>query len=373
MRTCSWILIFLATISFGTAVYAADYDQARRAAEELSRVGNKAGAADLLEAAVGTNIDADAQWLRGYIGILRNAPARDVMNQFLLVANTFPESNRAADALLRAGYLRDKLGDDARQDWERVVRDHPNTGEAAEALHCLGHLALRAGDRLLAAAKFDESAALSEASADVVQDSVMEAGYAYVSHYWQTHDFDVLPKAIARFKRLKDEGTDTEKSLKARMGLGEVYLLEGFFDRGALEYQEVLNADPQNAFIRATAQFELACCLYGKKDYTAAVDAFDTLLSGRPGVTLKQKDAAWRAARPGYAELVARDTEKASKLCGLDLIPEALCWKARALVGLKQYAEAGRLAEQVLSEFPNAACAERAEQTQRLCRAREGR
>jgi tetratricopeptide (TPR) repeat protein len=286
LKTCSWILIFLAVASLGSAAYATDYDQARSAAEELSKAGNKAGAADLLERATGASTDVEAEWLRGYVGILRNAPAGQVINQFLKVAGTFPDSNRAGDALLRAGYLRDKLGEDPHQDWERLVRDYPGTREAAEALRQLGQCALRQGDTQLAISRFEQSAALSDVDADVAEDSQMQLGYAYISQYWKTLEARCLSKAGKALEPVT-RSADTQRAIRAHIGRGEVFLRLGLPDPAWCEYKAVLALQPAEPYYRRIALFELACCEYESERWARAANAFDTFLADVPGTTLR--------------------------------------------------------------------------------------
>jgi len=352
LKTCSWILILLAVVSLGTAVCAGDYDQARSAAEELSRAGNKTGAADLLEAAIGTHTDADAEWLRGYIGLLRNAPASEVMNQFLKVADTFPGSNRAADALLRASYLRDKLGDDARQDWERLVTSYPGTREAAEGLHQLGHCALRHGDVELAISRFEQSAALSEVDVDVAEDSRMELGFAYISQYWKTLDAGCLGRAAKALEPVT-RPANTQRAIRAHIGRGEVFLRLGLPDPAWAEYKAVLRLESAEPYYRRIALFELACCEYQNERWAQSAAAFDTFLADVPGTTLTEKDAQWKQARPDYARLLTVNPERANALCGLELVPEAACWKGKALLKAGRVSDAKAIADDLTTRFPD--------------------
>lgn len=368
-----WVIVVICVLFLGTAGYCTDYEQARKSAEQLSKAGDRLGAAALLERTIGTDTGAEAEWVRGYIGILRKSPDRDVMSHFLNVADRFPESQRAPVALLRVGYLRDKTGGDPSQDWERLVRDYPHTKAAAEALHRLGRIALRDGDPVLAAERFDQSAAVTEAAPGLMTDSMTQAGYAFISQYWKTANHEILRQAITRLSKAKTEISDSARNARARMGLGEVYLIQGFNDKAAVEYQAVVDSEPRDAYTRSIAQFELGCAQFGKKDYTSALASLDSFLSGCQGSTAKEKDVAWRAARPGYAELVARDADKAAKLCGLDLISEALCLKAHALIQLGRTGEAAPLCSVILADFPKAACADRAKQLLTLCNALHAR
>ena len=84
--------------------------------------------------------------------ILSKSYARegDVISQFLQLGDRFPNSPEAAEALLRVGYLRDRLKQKP-VEWESLATNYPRTKEAAEALKCLGHMALRNHDSKSAA------------------------------------------------------------------------------------------------------------------------------------------------------------------------------------------------------------------------------
>lgn len=371
-----WVTMVLCSVVMASAGCCAEYDGILQKAKNRAMAGDFTIAIGLctgvINAHLGAPIEPRARLLLGHILNKKRVPEADSIGQFAQLVASFPNSPEAPQALLRIGYLRERLKQDP-DEWQQVVRYYPLSKEAAEALHCLGHQALRRGDAVEATAKFDASAAVAEAAPSVVADSLMESGYACISHYWQCQDFDALVEAAVRLRRVENEATDPAMVAKGQMGLGEVYLIRGLYDNALAKYEEVLNGSPHDAFVRSLAQFEIACCLQGKNDYAGAVAALDRFISSCSGSTLRSKDAAWKTARPGYADLLAKDPQSVSKLCALDLIPEAVCCKARALSKLHRYDEADRLAAQVLSEFPNAGCIKRAEQVRKLCAAVQGR
>lgn len=365
-----WSVIFILTLSLESPGFCIDYDGILSDAKSRAIAGDFTTAISLCNGVINQHPGAPAEpkalLLIAKILNKKQCPASEAIGQFAQVAERFPDSPETPEALLRIGYLRDRLKQQPAE-WDRIVADYPRTKEAAEALHCLGHLALRAGDPMRAAARFRASAAVVEAEQSIVYDSLTEAGYAFISSYWQSRNIEALPMAIMYFKRVEAEVTEQAVQNKARMGLGEVYLIQGFYDRAITEYREVLDSSPSEPYTRALAQFEIGCCLYGKQDYEGSISAFDVFTASCPGGDLKAKDVAWKAARPGYADLVTKDPQNAPKLCGLDLVTEAVCRKSLGLVKLKRYGEASQLAEQMLKEFPNSSCVQRAKEVRDLC------
>lgn len=362
-----WTIVLLFILSVGSAGYCTDYDQVLKDARALARAGNKQAAANLLQTAAGSATDHGAEWLRAYLLIWRDAPKRDAITQFLKVADRFPESKYAPDALLHVGYLRDENGDDARPDWERLVRQHPGTKEAAEALHCLGHRALRDRDPELAIKRFKEAAAVQEANPDSVAESLVEAGYACISQYWKTKHQEFLTQALEVFRPLTSESGPRQWNVRARLGRGEIYLIQGDGRRALDEYQAALDAKPADPYLLGLAEYEVSCALYTKRDWAGAESALATFLDNRSGQTLLEKNSQWKQARPGYAKLSAVDPSKAAGLSGLDLVPSAAYWRASALFNLKRYREAKTLVNEVQTGFPSIAMAKKVEELSNLC------
>lgn len=369
-----WKLVAVAVCAFGivSVGYCTDYDQVLKNARILAKAGNKQAAANLLQTAAGSDTDHGAEWLRAYALIWRDAPKRDAIAQFLKVADRFPTSPHAPDALLHAGYLRDEIGEDAGPDWERLVQRHPRTKEAAEALHCLGHRALRNRNPELAIRTFKEAAAVPEADRASVKESLIEAGYACISQYWRTWDKKLLREALDTFPNAATVSAMTTDALlslsdtRVHLGRGEVYLILGLGNEAAHEYQSALDNNPTDPYQLGVAQFELGCSLYAKRDWTAAETAFNQFLDSRSGQTLADKQRLWKDARPGYLQYLTTDPTRAAKLSGLELVLDAAYWKAATLVELKQYRDAKQILVE-LSAFPEARTAKRAESLRKMC------
>ena len=350
------------------------YDQALKDAQLVRKTSGSLAAAKSLEAALGNDTGEEAEWLRATTILLwMNASEKDRVAQLAKFADSFPASTHASAALLSAGYLVERTGGDPTSQWQRVVHDYPHTSEASRALHRLGRMALRNGDPALAAQLFDQSASVTEATPDAKVESTTQAGYAFIRQYWKTGDHQILREAISRFSDAKSQTKDPARIISTHMGLGEVYLIDGLNDKAAIEYQAALDSETLDPYTRATATFELGCAQFGKNDYIAAIASLDSFLSICKGSTAKEKDAAWKAARPGYAALLAKDADKAAQLCGLDLVPQSMCVKAHALIQLGRLDEAKSLCTEVTTDFPNVACADRAKQLLILCEAMEAK
>lgn len=354
-----WVFVVVCMFFLGTEGNCTDYEQVRKNAEALSRSGQKMAAAALLEGAVGADRGHAAEWLRGYILVLRNAPKTSIIAQFVNVANAFPNSEHVPDALLRVGYLRDAVGDDPGPVWASLARDHPKTKEAAEALQCLGHLALRNGDPDLAIKELQQSAAISAADPSCAEESSVEAGYAFISRYWKTRDVHSLTQAISALAQPTRTSATPKGAMRARLGRGEAFLILCLPERAVGEYQAALDMKPEDAYLRGIALFELGYCYCASQSWDTAVAGFDKFLADVPGATLAEKDHNWKQARPDFARTVVQDTAKANGLTGVDLVPEAAYWKAVGLLKLKRAKEAQDLAGSVATTFPGLKIADR--------------
>lgn len=304
--------------------------------------------------------------LAGYALTKKPGAERDTIAQFLSVADRFPQAKEAPEALLRVGFLRDRIGERPAE-WERLAATYPKTKEAAQALHCLGHQAIRAGDPALAAKRYEDSAAVPGATPDIVSDSLVEVGYACISQYWKTKDQAFLVQAITKLTAAEKRIKGDTPIVRMRLALGEAYLIMGYNDNARQQYQAAVDMKSQEPYLRGLAQYELGCALRCKGDWNGAVAAFDSLLLTQPGAMLKDKDDLWRSKRPGYARLRAKDLTKAEGLTGLDIIPRAAYWKAYCLHALGQTQKAEEITDQLISAFPATKTIRRVGQLKAAC------
>lgn len=347
-----------------------DYEAAVRTAKELAQAGNLEQAVSLcrsvIDAHPGLPAEPGARLVMGYILIKKNAPASESIEHFTTAATDFPTSPEAPQALLRIGYLREKNGQPA-PEWGRLVADYPGSTEAAEALHCLGHFALRAGDPELAIKRFEESATASGASAEVSLDSQIECAYACISAYWRTESRASLRRAITEFTALLDRPADANSTVLIRLGLAEALLKYGLAAQAVEQYRAVLALDPQDAFLRGLASFGLGCALLANREWQSSEQALSAFLDARAGQTLKQKDADWRAVRPGYTQLLVADPAKAAGLPALELVPGAVYQKALSLFEQGRYREARDMADDLLVQFADLTVAPHVRGLSKMC------
>lgn len=338
------------------------YCQEQRATLHSAALSMRAGkldeaertCAEVIKASSGTPGEPAALLMMGHIKDKKQAPVAEVIAQFKLTADMFPNSPEAPIALLRIGYLKDRIGQQGNE-WSQVARKYPHSKEAADALHCLGHRALRDGDLDGACKLFEQSAAVREAEPGRVDDSLAEEAYANISQYWKSSDKTYLFRAEDIFKPLAAKSKPDEYSIRARMGLGEIYLTQGDGKSAAEQYQAVLDSRQPDKYIEAVAQFELACTHYIKQEWLDAITGFDLFLDAQPGQATEDKHKNWLSAKPFYAKAAALNPEKAKRLTGTELVPDALYWKAESLYHLGRYAEAKDLADQILKSFPTLA------------------
>ncbi len=352
------VVVLLGILCLAPTGYCLEQPATVRDAALLVRAGKtdeaERACAKIIEAHPGAPNEPIALLMMGHIKDKRHAPVAEVIAQFKRTVDKFPNSPEAPVALLRIGYLRDRIGQPT-DEWSQVVKKYPRTKEAADALHCLGHKALRDGDMYSACSLFEQSAGVPEAEPNRADDSRAEAGFACISQYWQSSNKSYLFRAEAIFKPLAAKSQTNPQSVRARMGLGEIRLIQGDGKGASEHYQAVLDSKQPDKYIKAVAQFELACTYYVKQQWVEAIAGFDQFLDAQPGKSPEEKHKNWLAAKPFYAKTAMLDPAKAKKLTGTELVPNALYWKGEALYHLNRYQEAKDLADQVLKSFPDLA------------------
>jgi tetratricopeptide (TPR) repeat protein len=301
-----WVTVALCTAVLASAGYCTDYDGILQNAKNRALAGDFTTAITLctsvINAHLGAPIEPRARLLLGHILNKKRGPESDSISQFAQLVARFPNSPEAPQALLRIAYLRERLKQQPAE-WERIVANYPRTKEAAEALHCLAHRALRAGNTELAIRLFKASSAVPECEPGCVADTTIEAGYACISQYWKTKDKGALSNALETLRPGITSSSLTQSDIGFNLARGEVYLIQGFGEKAAQEYQAALDQNPSDPYQRGVAVFELGCALYTKNDHAGALSAFTTFLNEQQGDTLADKDRGWKQARPGYSTL----------------------------------------------------------------------
>lgn len=370
-----WVSALACVLLLASAGYCVDSESTLRDARALVKAGNLQPAIEKCNTVLETRpvgpIEPRVRLFLGNLLTKAGRPPADALEQFARIANDFPNSPEAPEALLRIGYLRDRNKQDPAE-WQQIVKSYPRTKEAAEALKCLGHVALRNGDPELAIKRFDASATVPEADSALAMESRIEGCYARISRYWKNPEKSLLVGAQQAFRQglILSAGSasqqKTASDTRLHLGLGEVYLIQGFGEKAAQEYQAVLDQNPTDAYVRGVARYGLGCALYAKGAYADAVSVLDALLKEQSGDSLAAKARAWKQVRPGYSSLAVTDPEKAKGLSGLELVPDAAYWKAASLVELKQYAEAKSVLDE-LSSIRGLKSARRIQRMQAIC------
>jgi len=107
-------------------------------------------------------------------------------------------------------------------------------------------------------------------------------------------------------------------------------------------------------------------------NWAAAAAAFDKFLADVPGGTLTEKDEQWKQARPDYARLIAVSPAKANALSGLELVREAVYWKATTLLKAGHARDAKALADDLTTRFPGLRIADKVAELKTACNAAIG-
>lgn len=289
--------------------------------------------------------------------------------KFAEVLEEAPYTDAAARAGLKLAYLalREKDEKTAESYFLRVTRDTPSSPEAAEGLQRLGYLAFRDRNPGLALERFDASAAHPAAIPRIAENSRALAGFSLVSSYWRTRDTTFLAKAEKRFAAVQTAALDAGAGARAKIGLGETFLLRGRGSEAQRAYEEALSRESGSAYLTGVARFGVGCSLYQQKLWPEAAVALAAFVESIPGAALADKDRQWKQHRPGYAELSVVSPDKAEGYSGLDVVPRAVYWQAMALRKAGRPAEAARLVEGLLSAFPKLKTGERVRELAALC------
>lgn len=364
------MVVLLGILCLAQASYCAEPPAKVSDVARLARAGKtdeaEKACAEVIKAHPGAPAEPIAMLMLGHIKDKKKAPPAEVIASFKQIVDKFPTSPEAPTALLRIGYIHDRTGE-AVPEWDQVIKKYPHTKEAADALHCLGHKALRDGDLETASSFFAKSAAVPEADANRRDDSIAESGFACISQYWKNSDRSWLSKAENIFKPLLEKDRTREHAIRGRMGLGEIYLIQGNGKGAAEQYQAALDMKQPDKYVNAVAQFELSCANYVQENWDVAIAGFDKFLDAQQGQSLEQKHKNWLAVKPFYAKTAALDPVKAKKLTGTELVPDALYWKGEALYHLERYQEAKDLADQVTKSFPDLAIIDNVQDLQLRC------
>lgn len=364
-----WVFVFACILLLASAGYCTDYDGILQDAKNRAVAGDFTPAISLcsgvINAHLGAPVEPKALLLLGHILSKQRMPASELISEFAQVVDRFPSSPEAPEALLRIGYLHERLKQPTTE-WERIVEKYPATAEAAEALHCLGHQALKHSDPALAIQKFKESAAVREADSGRASDSLVEAGYACISQYWKTRDRSVLRDAQEVFESLIASSAKTLPAVRAHLGLGEICLIQRSGGDAARHYEAALAGKPDHPYLLGIAEFGLGSALYAKQDYASAVTAFTKFLDDRKGRTLTEKDLAWKQTRPGYSESAISEPTRTGGLSRADLVPVAAYWKAASLVEMKHYREAQVILDE-LRPFKGSKIVSRVSNLSKIC------
>lgn len=362
-------VVVLCAIVLSAPAYSADFDSLLRQARQLDRDGSIQQAVSLCNAIIklrpGATFEPRVRFFLGNLLIKSHASTESISAQFSEIANAFPNSPEAPGALLRIGYLRDAVNATPTE-WQQLVDKYPQSKEAARALYRLGFIALKQRDPELALERFESVAKIANADSNLIDDSRVQAGYAHISRYWKSKDKSVLKDGADVFQALSASTKAGLPSVRAHLGLGEIYLIQGNGEAAATQYQAAIAAKPANAYLQGIAQFGLGCALYTKHDNSGAEAALGQFLANIKGASLAEKDRAWKLARPGYANYAESDPARAAGLSGLDLVTTADYWRAASLVELKRYADAMSIITE-LQPMAGRRFASRVENLRKIC------
>lgn len=354
------------------SVQSADFESVLREARQLDKAGKLQQAIDvcstITNARPGGSIEPRVRLFLGHLLIKGKRPSAEIISQFARIAEGFPDSPEAPEALLRIGYIRDKAKESP-VEWQRIVDKYPKSREAALALYRMGFVALKQNDPDLAVKRFLSCAEIEQADTQCAERSLVEAGYAHISRYWKTANLAAISDAMTHLTALQKTKLSAMSAVRVHLALGEACLIVGYCKDAAAQYQAALDLDPDDVYLKGVAQFELGCAQYGKGDWESAVKAYDQFLTSQAGSTLIDKDQQWRSTRPGYNRLIVEAPEKTKTLTGLDLIPLAAYWKAESLRRLNRCSEARTIAEEVLAGFPDLSVWSRVESLRDWCAA----
>lgn len=248
--------------------------------------GAKAAALDFLKTEKDSLLAGETGFLLGIL-LAAEGNYEDARQEFRLVAEKFPESEFAPEALYKSGECLLQLGvrDDAAKIFEEFVRRYPDNPLASEAI-------LRAGDAQFNAQDFAQAVEKYRMILDRPGDPAVEEDTLYrlaVTY----HNMKDYAKSAETYQALLDKFPATRHAADARFRIAEYQLREEKDALKAIEsYQAVLDANPGGE-LAGRALRGLALARYERKDHEMAAGLFLRLIGEHPQMPLPEEVYTW--------------------------------------------------------------------------------
>lgn len=244
----------------------------------------------------------DAAFLRGNI-LLGEGNLAEACQEFQLVAEKYPQSEFAAEALYKSGECLAKLGrdDEAVAVFETFAQRYPDHALTEQAI-------LRAGDAEFFGAAFGDAVAKytqileGTPSPQVEQETLYRLALTY-------HNMTDYVASGKTFQKLLEKYPASTYASEAHFRVGDYLLKEANDAVKAIEHFQAAYDTAADPGLKGKALRGLALARYEGKDLDGAADLFLQLMREYPAVTLNETTYAWVGQRlfdqGRFAEAVA--------------------------------------------------------------------
>ncbi|MBW7863935.1 MAG: tetratricopeptide repeat protein [Candidatus Hydrogenedentes bacterium] len=248
--------------------------------------GAKTAALEFLKTEKDTLLAGETGFLLGIL-LAAEGNYEDARQEFRMVAEKFPESEFAPEALYKSGECLLQLGvrNEAAKIFEEFVRRYPDNPLASEAI-------LRAGDAQFNAQDFAQAVEKYRMILDkpgdpaVEEDTLNRLAITY-------HNMKDYAKSAETYKALLEKFPATRHAADARFRIAEYQLREEKDALKAIEsYQAVLDAKPGGE-LAGRALRGLALARYERKDHGMAAELFLRLSREYPQMSLPEEVYTW--------------------------------------------------------------------------------
>jgi TolA-binding protein len=244
----------------------------------------------------------DAAFLRGNI-LLAEGNLSDACQEFQLVAEKYPQSEFAPEALYKAGECLAKLGreEEAVTVFEAFAQRFPDHALTEQAV-------LRAGDAEFFGAAFEDAVAkytqilAGTPSPPVEEETLYRLALTY-------HNMANYEASGTTFQKLLEKFPASTYASEAHFRVGDYLLKEANDAVKSIEHFQQAYDTAADPGLKGKALQGLALARYETKDYDGASNLFLQLMQEYPSVTLNETTYAWVGQRlfdqGRFAEAVA--------------------------------------------------------------------
>jgi len=316
------------------------------------RAGSPERAAQAFAEARQTGTDRFARQATYYEAVnrARLGETDQALSLYQSVAETYPESRLAPEALFEAGLLRyqqERYGA-AAAFFRSITRDHPNAARIGDAYYWLGnaYLADESLDRALTA--YDKATEYDAAPASLLVEVRFQKA-------WAQYEDERYAEAAPEFMSLVESAPSTERGRAALFWGADSHYRQGNYARARSLFTRYLKENPEGEKA-AGARYALAWTYFKQNQYQAAARNFRQFLDTYPGGDEDipyEQDARLRLADAYYALKRYEDAVEVYRRVGGTGADYALYQSGEALNYAGRSEEAVRSLNRLVQKYPD--------------------